>query len=122
MHLSTVSCVPHRVPGSDSPKVDQTCPLPRGGGGARDRQAPRPLLPTGSLLVEGTLGLRVQSEDLVEVVTPKLSLGTGVGGGQGKKAGRGDLGKGNCFRKGKEAQKSSTHSMFPTFTYIRSKI
>lgn len=93
-----------------------------GWGRARDRQAPRPLLPTGSLPVEGTPGLRVQSQDLVEVVTPNLSLGTGVGGGQGKKVGGGDLGKGNCSRKGKEAQKSSTHSMFPTFTYIRSQV
>lgn len=112
MHLFTVSLVPHRVLGSDDPKVGHMCPLPRSGGRGRDRQVPRALLPMRSMLVEGTPGLWEQSEGIGEVVNPKLSLGTNVGGGQGKKAGKGDLGKGNCFGKAKEAEKNMAHTAF----------
>lgn len=85
-----------------------------GWGRARDRQAPRPLLPTGSLLVEGTPGLRVQSQDLVEVVTPNLSLGTGVGGGQGKKVGGGVIwAKGTVLEKAKRHRRAVHTACFP---------
>lgn len=36
----------------------------------------------------------------------KLSLGTRVGGSQGKKVEKGDPGKGSCFGEAKEAQKN----------------
>lgn len=54
----------HRVPGSDSPKVD---PLRVGAGGETGRRPGHCYL--GNVLVEGTLGLREQSEGIVEVVT-----------------------------------------------------
>lgn len=56
-----------------------------------------------------------QSGGFVPVVTLELSPGTRVGGGQGKKAGKGDLGKGNHFSKAKAARKNVAHAAcFPS--------
>ena len=72
--------------------------------------------------MEGTPGLWEQSESILEVVTPQLSLGTSVEGGQGKKAGKDDLGKGNCFGKAKEAQKNRVHiAFFPSSLTLGAK-
>lgn len=69
----------------------------------RDRQARRQLSPTGSVLQEGARGLWGRREGLVQVATLDVGPGTRVGGGQGKKAGKGDRGKGSCFSKAKAA-------------------
>lgn len=101
MHLFTVSRVPRRVPGSGSPKVDHTWPLPRG---KTDRHAGH-CYPQGACWWRGHRGCGGRAG----AVTLELSPGTRVGGGQGKKAGKGDLGKGNRFSKAKAARKNMAY-------------
>ena len=62
MHLFTASCVPHRELGSDSPKGRSHV-----ASASKGEIGTQLLLPTGSVLVEGIVGLWEQNGGIVEV-------------------------------------------------------